>query len=137
MPYIANSRSTNLGCLPALIGPVRAATAPNEKSAGGRTEVFGRLIFIASVNVYRGGTFATSQIIIGLHPNLLICQDCRNVVSEVLRRTTGLIEHILPLADLLQVFGSDSPHAVHDIDFAHAYDRSPQQAFDRSCRRLS
>jgi hypothetical protein len=63
---------------------------------------------------------ASSQIIIGSHRYLLICQDCRNVVSEVLRRTTGLTEDILPLADLQQLVGSATPHAVHDIDFDQA-----------------
>ncbi|MGH6712090.1 MAG: hypothetical protein ACREEK_24370 [Bradyrhizobium sp.] len=62
---------------------------------------------------------ATSQIVIGSHRHLL-CQDCRNVTSEVLRRTTGLTEDILPLADLQQLVGGAMPHAVHDIDFDQA-----------------
>lgn len=65
-----------------------------------------------------------SSTIIGAHRRVTICQDCRNVISEVLRRSKGLTEGSLSIADVRELVGAAAPNTVHDIDWGEAISRA-------------
>ncbi len=71
-------------------------------------------------SLMRRRLMGSSHIIIGSHRYWLICQDCRNVASEVLRRTGGLTDECLTLPDLKQLVDGAGPNANHEIDFEQA-----------------
>lgn len=65
---------------------------------------------------------AAGEIIIGSYRQVLICHDCRNIVSELQRRRAGLGEQSLTLDDLRELVGDAVPHSPHEIDFETATD---------------
>lgn len=71
-------------------------------------------------SLWRRRTRATSQIIIGSHINKLVCQDCRNIVAEVKRRTPGLTENNLTIGNVRLLVGMATPHVPHDVDWESA-----------------
>ncbi|WP_271612698.1 hypothetical protein [Bradyrhizobium sp. CCBAU 21362] len=71
-------------------------------------------------SLWRRRTHATSQIIIGSHANRLVCQDCRNIIAEVKRRTPGLTENNLTIDNVRLLAGAATPHVPHDVDWENA-----------------
>lgn len=57
---------------------------------------------------------------IGGGRELLICQDCRNIVAEVQRRTGGLNPYCLTFENLQQVISATRPNGAHEINFDDA-----------------
>ena len=58
-----------------------------------------------------------SDIVVGSEFKLLICQDCRHVVSEVVRRKPGLKSYHLPITDIQELI-SVSANSMHVVDYA-------------------
>jgi hypothetical protein len=71
-------------------------------------------------NLWRRRTRATSQVIIGSHTNKLVCQDCRNIIAEVKRRTPGLTENNLTIDNVRLLVVVAAPHMPHEVDWEHA-----------------
>lgn len=71
-------------------------------------------------SLWRRRTRATSQIVIGSHTNKLVCQDCRNIIAEVKRRTPGLSENNLTIDNVRLLVGMGTPHVPHDVDWESA-----------------
>lgn len=63
---------------------------------------------------------ATSQLVIGGWKELLLCQDCRNIVAEVQRRTGGLSPNCLTLENLQQVIAATTLNGAHEVNFDEA-----------------
>lgn len=62
----------------------------------------------------------SSTVIVGSHRHVLICQDCRNVISELMRRSAGLREECLTVRDLRDLVGGVPPHTAPDVDYDRA-----------------
>lgn len=62
--------------------------------------------------------------IIGSDRRVTVCQDCRNVVSEVRRRSAGLTEDCLTVNDVRALVGSAMANSMHDIDWDDAIVRA-------------
>lgn len=73
-----------------------------------------------SDSLRRRRTRATSQIVIGSHTNKLVCQDCRNIIAEVKRRTPGLTENNLTIDNVRLLVGVATPHMPHEVDWENA-----------------
>lgn len=65
-----------------------------------------------------------SPTIIGSDRRVTICQDCRNIVSEVMRRSNGLTEECLTVDDVRALVGAATPNSMHDVDWDEAIARA-------------
>jgi hypothetical protein len=70
--------------------------------------------------LYRRRKVDSSQLIIGSYRRILICQDCRNVTAELLRRKDGFDEQSLTFENVRELAEDAAPHAPHEVDFDEA-----------------
>jgi hypothetical protein len=72
----------------------------------------------------RRRTYSANSAVIGSHRWVTICQDCRNIVAETMRRSKGLTEDSLSLDDVRALVGVPTPNSAHEIDWIDAIGRA-------------
>jgi hypothetical protein len=72
----------------------------------------------------RRRAYTANPIVIGSHSRVTICQDCRNIVAEVMRRSKGLTEDSLSLDDVRSLVGVPTSNSGHEIDWDDAIARA-------------
>ena len=68
--------------------------------------------------------YSANPIVIGSHRWVTICQDCRNIVAEAMRRSKGLTEDSLSLDDVRVLVGVPVSNSTHEIDWDEAIGRA-------------
>lgn len=71
-------------------------------------------------NLYWRGGDMTGGMVIGSHVTVLICQDCRHIISEVQRRDGTLEESSLTLGEVEAAIVAIAPNQMHDVDYEWA-----------------
>jgi hypothetical protein len=59
-------------------------------------------------------------LVIGDHDTIVICGDCRHIITDVKTREPALTEDCWSLADLKALVGTPQPHARHTVDLEAA-----------------